>query len=101
MQDHVVPQVMRHPPGQELRAADESPHLGAVSRAEVALERPLVVLVAGGGDVEDREQERELARLGAEDRAGGGRYQATKALIARVAAVIPQPGLERLPVPIR
>ena len=54
--------------GSTLRAADEAVLLGAAARVEVALERPRVLRVARGGDVEQREQQRQLARLGAEDR---------------------------------
>ena len=52
--------------------ADEAALLRAARRVEVALERADVLLVAGRRDVEERVEQRELARLAAEDRLGGG-----------------------------
>src|SRR4051794_15730829 len=55
--------VLRDPTRDLLRAAHEPPHLAAVARVEVALERAGVRLVAGRRDVEEHEQQRQLARL--------------------------------------
>ena len=88
-------QGLRDELGDPLRAALEAVHLGAVLGVEVALEGARVGLVAGGGDVEEDEQQRQLARLGAEDGAGDGGDEPAEALGDRVRL---DPGLERLAV---
>src|SRR5213078_5245495 len=86
--------------GDELGAAVKAPHLRAHPSAEVALERPRVLLVARGGDVEEREEKRDLARLGAEDRARRDGDEAAEALVGAVARVRLGPVLERLTIPL-
>ena len=86
----------RNPDRDLLRAADEARLLRSVARVEVALERARVLLVARRGDVEQHEQERQLTRLGAEDRPGGGGHER---LEARRDAVGIDPALECLAVP--
>ena len=71
--------------------------LRAVARVEVAVEGPGVALVARRGDVEEREEQGDVARLGAEDRARRDGQQRAEALGAAVVAHV---GLERLPVPL-
>ena len=65
--------------GDQLRAAHEPRLLGAAAGVEVALERAGVVLVARGGEVEQREEQRELPRLGAEDRPRGRGHELLEA----------------------
>ena len=98
LQQHPVAQLAGHLEAEPLRASGEAPHLRAVAGVEVALEGPGVVLVAGGGDVEEREQERELGGLGAEDRAGRDRDERAE---LGVVAVVGDVGGQRLLVPLR
>ena len=58
--------------------------LGPVASVEVALEGADVLLVARGGDVEEDVEQRQLARLGAEDRPGRDRDDARELLRDRV-----------------
>ncbi len=75
-------------------------HICAPSRVlKLRSKVPGVLLVAGGGDVEEREQERELARLGAEDRPGRDGDEAPELSFSLCWCVDPR--LERLPVPLR
>src|SRR5207253_1859640 len=96
---HDAPAELRgHLQGDRLRAADEAALLGAAGGVEVALERAGVLLVPRGGDVEERVEEGELARLAAEDRLGGRRRDRHELGVA--ARVRAQPRVERLPVPV-
>ena len=53
-QHHPRAEPVRHLLAEQLRPADEAPHLGAAAGVEVALEGAGVLLVARGGDVEER-----------------------------------------------
>ena len=81
-----------------LRAADEAVLLRPVAGVEVALERAGVLLVARGGDVEEHEQQRELARLGAEDRAAWRRGRAAEAARSPLLASIQLSSVWRVPL---
>ncbi len=80
-----------------LRAADHPRRLAAAAGVEVALERPRMALVARGGGIEDDEQQRQLAGLGAEDRTGGHRQHLAEAGRHRDLPV--DPALEGLTIP--
>ena len=86
------------PQRQQLGPARQTPHLGAVAGVEVALEGAGVLLIARGRDVEEHEQKRQIPRLAAEDRPRCHRDEVAELLRL---AVVANPGLERLPVPVR
>ena len=98
-QDDALAELGRHPQRRSSARRRRSGVSCAPSAGvEVALERARVLLVPRGGDVEERVEEGELARLAAEDRLGGrGRDRHELRAAARVLA---QPGVERLPVPL-
>ena len=96
-QHHPVAEQLRHLQRDPLAAAVEAPHLGAVAGVEVALEGARVGGVARGGDVEEGEEQRQIARLGAEDRPGRHRDQLVK---GGVGAVVLDPAGQGLVVPV-
>src|SRR5215207_8493600 len=76
-------------------------HIWAPLRVlKLRFERARVGLVAGGRDVEQREEQGHLAGFGPEDRPRRDRHQATEALVGAVARMGLSPGLERLAVPL-
>ena len=81
----------------QLGAADEAQFLGAVRGLGEAFQGAGVGRVAGGGDVEEDEQEGEFAGFGREDRRAG---HVEEELGRRDHGVGAQPGLEGLPVPL-
>ena len=82
IQQHALAELLGHLDRDELRPAVDARLLGAAGRVEVALERSLVLLVTGRCDVEERVQERDLARLGAEDRLACRRHEVDELLVA-------------------
>ena len=61
----------------ELRAADEAALLRAAAGVDQPLDVPRVRLVAGGGEVEEDEEQRDVTRLAREDRGDGDVEQET------------------------